>query len=537
MAPHVTAAVVVFLLTACLDDKSGLVALVGECPSGAAYSQVAEVDGDFAIGPCGEVVFWDEGVSRQVTFLSTSHRVLGRRADPGGYGGTVDLSPRGRRGALTSLRSDLGFGDVVEGDLPTAGGFSGDVTVEFDSRLTQFFDVEERLVVVDRDRSLGGDATWLRSDGAEPVGPMDVLRVPAVLLDEPGRGLEDRGPAAAPTDSVFYSELVQDDGPRGEAQVFVYEPGPRTARTLTVIERAWTYGDTVRTRDGFEVGRDGRRVIVTRECEAYPSREPCGVGLRRVIDVSGVASGAAAEVALDWREPVIGPKSIVAGSVDGGVAFFDEAGEVHRLERATLAAVLDDHVLVERDGGLLAFFGSGRGDGSTAPAPPPELQQVVEEFTLVKVSPGGRAAAVVAGAGGDGRWLGVWRDKGFASVAGTRGVTAIVAVYEDGVTLARTVESTFLVGAERNVVASWPTSCGSEVVRRGEVVWVATCDTAGGRDRLVRVDLMSRATRVIAEGQARSLRFEVSVNGAFVAASFVAIGGERRVLFAGAVSD
>jgi hypothetical protein len=106
MAPHVTAATVALLLMACLEDKVGLVALVGECPSGASYAKVAEVDGDFAIGPCGEVVYWDEGVSREVTFLSAQHRVLERRADPGGYGGMVAISPRGRV-ALTSFRSDV----------------------------------------------------------------------------------------------------------------------------------------------------------------------------------------------------------------------------------------------------------------------------------------------------------------------------------------------------------------------------------------------------------------------------------------------
>lgn len=324
--------------------------------------------------------------------------------------------------------------------------------------------------------------------------------------------------------------------------MLIYDPGPRTSRALTVIERAWTFGDTVRTRDGFEVGRDGRRVIVTRECEAYPASGPCGAWLQRVNDVSGVASGAAMEVGLDWREPVVGPTSIVAGSVDGGVAFFDGAGDLHRWERSVLVAVLDDHVLVERNGGLMALFGNAPVDGSTAPAPMPTEQVVVDEVSFVKVSPGGRAAAVVSGAGEDSGRLGVWRENGLAVVEGVGGASGIKSAYEDGVTLANTVESTMLVGADLEVVEQWPASCGADVVRRGEVVWVVTCDrsTAGpndGTDTLVRVDFRSGETRTVATAKARSLRFEVTANGGFVAASFVAIDGERRVLHAGAVSE
>jgi hypothetical protein len=423
----------------------------------------------------------------------------------------------------------------VEGELPTAGGFSGIVTIEFEGLWGQFFDPEERLAVIDRDRGLGGDATWLRSGGAEPVGPMDVFWIPAASLQGDGRRSEDPG-VGPPTELLFFSEWVRDDGPPGETQVFVYDPGLRSARPLTVIERAWLYGDTVRTRDTFEVGRDGRRIIVFRECETYPGAASCEKRLRRVIDV---ASGAV-EVALDWREPVIGPKSIVAGSVEDGVAFLDEAGELHRWERSALVAVLDDHVLVEKDGALVALWGTAPGRDSTAPKRSPaavEGREVVARPTLVKVSPAGRTAAVVFADGEDGR-LGVWRDGAFGAVGGVRGMKGIVWVYEDGVTLARTDESLLLVGANRAVLGQWPTSCGSDSVRRGERIWVGTCDPAEGvGDRLVRVDLRTGEARTVATGRYGSVRYQVSANGGSIAVSLVPVGGERRVLYAGAVSD
>lgn len=469
------------------------------CPAGASLAFIARDTGAFAVGPCGALAYWKEREGRSLELLAGTHERVASYSDPNGFSGTVRFSPSGRRVVATSLRSDLGFGDVRVGAFPSAPPFVVDATLDFGGTVDLVFAASDRIYALAHG-GIGDPSDWVRIEDGVDLGPADGM--------------------ASADDDVFYT-LATSPAPASGADATVHHLNITTGLSgpVTELRRAWVGGSTMRSRQGFVVTGDGTRVVVTNECKAF-GRPSCTTNAERIVDV---ATGAVLVDHLAWRAPRTGAGPLVAGDSDAGAVLVDATGVVVTLPDHKVVAVLADELLTTHEGDLYVVRGA---NGS-------EPSLVAREFVRLEASPGGRSAAIRAGAGPEGAsGLVLWVDHQAVAVAGEPFTTAIVAVFDDGVTLVSSGTVVSLIGPDGATRRTWPGSCARNPLRRGASVFFEHC--AAPNDELQRFDLESGEDASLAEGH--DFVFDVDLSGAYLAFTFVPLSGTQRELHAGRIA-
>lgn len=250
-------------LAACADPEAGRVgrpapdddAADGRddgCPAGAALERIAERAGPFALGPCGQVAaFESRDGERWLVVFDGDHERLTELAIGYGYGGSVALSPSGRRVAWGNQKSDLGSGDGGVGAV--AVPLIADATFAVGAAEVVRFTDDERLVEVD-DVSTSSEGLSLFVERDEPSGTQFARVVAA------GERLyfatEKRwGAQGSTTPGWSASELR------------VLDIADGTMRPLGVVDLDWRTGDDGAVREGFVPTGEGSRVVLTVERE------------------------------------------------------------------------------------------------------------------------------------------------------------------------------------------------------------------------------------------------------------------------------
>jgi len=490
--------------TGCLDATPGSRyeppdATGPTCRGVAELGLVARDVGDFALAPCGALAYWDEAGDRALVFVGADHRELVRHADPAGYDGKVTLSPSGRRVIASSLRSDLGFGDVLVGAFPARAPLEVDARIGFGGGASYLFRPDERLVVVAHG-GVSDPRSWLAPEGAEREGPIAL------------------GHASA--DAYFYVADGEVEPTAAEAQPIVrHDLATGAVRSVTTLRRGWLEGSTVRTRDAFLVTGDGGRVVVTSECEPY-GQGACRTALRRIVDV------ATGEVLLEpsrWLGPVVSSGALVAADGDEGAWLFTDAP--HALPGHTVHALIGGELLTRSGGALWSV----RGDAPDAPA------HVIDDVEETRASERQRALAIRHRVG-DRTRLALRIDG--ALVRTELEAEAIGAVDDGGHVLVRTPDGLALVGGDGRVRSRFDVGRLRSAVFRSRALFLELCAgnaglTVGQDCALHRVDLASAQADVVARGHA--MRYAVSDDARVLAVSYLPLSGTRRELHAGAL--
>lgn len=483
------------------DAKPGETLAVSPAPCqvpGAALERIAEASGTFAIGRCGELAYWKEREGRSLELLSASHTRIASYPDPNGFSGRVLFSPSAHRLVATSLRSDLGFGDVVVGTFPHAAPFVVDATFDFGGEAELVFDANERLYVLAR-AGVGDQSEWVRVEGGTDLGPARTL--------------------ASTPDRIFFT-LAHDPHPDTGADATLVRLNVATgeSKSLTELKHAWLEGSTMRTRQGFLATGDGTRVVLTTECSAFGA-PTCTPTTERILDVT---IGNALVSDVWWRAPMVGAGALVAGDSDAGAALLDRSGAVVTLPDHRVAAVLAEDLFTTRDGDLFA---------RVVDAVEPTL--VARDFVELTVSPGGRSAAIRAGAGPDGAsGLVLWVDHRAVAVAGEPFFRYVAAVFDDGVSVVVSEARLAILGPDGATRRTWEGRCVRSVIRRGARIFFERCDAPN--DALHGFDLASGTDVVLAEGH--DFTFDVDPSGTYLAFTVVPLSGTSRELHAGRVA-
>lgn len=490
----------------------------------------------FAVGPCGEVARWRESGDRAIEVFDARHGLLATFPDPNGYGGLVSFSPDGERLAFSSLRSDLGFGDVRLVNLSTPREAE---VLAFRGGAAWRFAPGGRLVVYESDEAPAGEGTWLRPEGIQAFGPLALLALPGEPAGGPSSSWERRTMLSNADVPAAPLALFAPEGDGGPVELQLFDEETWAVRSLGPIQADWRELGATRARESVMVGRDGRRALVVSGCERPADCETTAV---RVLELEGGPGSPFSDDVDGWSSPVIGPRSLVVGAMGpmaeaAGLHMLDAEGRVHDLDGHSLVAVLDDEVLTARDGAVFAWSGTRAASGSTAPSSEPELARVADTAAAVTVSPSGEAAAVLVSPGGP---VIVWRERLGAVIAPA--AVEVEALWDDGVVLARTDANRLaLFSLADGGLGSWATTCDDKAVRRGTSLFFRTC--SADADRLWRVDLRTGRDSELLAGEpggagltgGRGIRFAVSPDGSHLAATLVPLGRRTETLFAGAL--
>lgn len=522
-----TPCLLIMIAPGCLDPVQG--GVEGGACEGTAFTRLADhEEGAFAIGPCGEVARWVERGARALEVYSGAHRRVAVLEDPNGYSGGVVIAQDGTKVAFSSLRSDLGFGDVTV--APATRLDQGQV-IAFSGGAAYRFSKGGRLVVWESDEAPMGNGNHLKGEGLSGIGPLALMTQPGEQGD---MSSWDRRRAMSASDGLEPAELtvfaVRRDpadgaleGTRDPLTLERFDESDFSRVALGAIEPGWHDAATVRTRERVRVARDGGRALVVSECQDMMGFE-CGSSAARVIDL---ATGEVDLAVSGWRSPELGPTSIVVGRRldDDALVMLERAGSVQTLAGVSLVAVTDGGAIVLRDGDLTEWEESAAGAGAE-----PVTRRITTGVETVTTSPGGSAAAFVRP---EDKTLGVWRDHRL--VAGPDQVEGLAGVWEDGSAAVFRKGRLVLVDPRGQALGEWPQGCPEELKRRGGWVFFRSCEESG--QRLIRVSIETGEARELLHaergGQASSLAFEVSRDGRFLAATFVPWGQTRRELHAG----